>query len=363
MQTKWIGYRVKGFVALADRALYWDMICKTAEQRYKILLFWQRHGLAGAAHCRWRPAARLDAAPTRPKQLRQRQWPAPLIAEIRRLRGLHPNLGKEKLAPFIERFCQTQRLPAPSARTIGRLIADAPDKMRGVPQRVPSRFGQGFVRPHRERKPKNYRAGVPGACIAWDSIERRRDGMRRYLISCTDLASRFAFSLGVKHLSSNQALLAWQLSQIVFPATTQRVLSDNGQEFAKHFHAALTEHGIVHWHTFPRTPKMNAHAQRFNRTLQDEFVDYYEDLLFDDLPQFNQRLLDYLFWFNAERPHHALTCKPRLISSPYISAQSARCIGPVHNLDASERRDYCALQTCAGRHWPQALLCRHWRRP
>ena len=323
MQTRWIGYRVKGFIAVADRALYWDMICKTAEQRYKILLFWRRHGLAATQEAygvarrtlyAWR--AQLTAGggkphgltprSTRPTKVRQRQWPTALIAEIRRWRGLHPNLGKEKLAPFIERFCQIQRLAVPSARTIGRLIADAPDKMRGVPQRVPSRFGQGSVRPHRERKPKNYRAGVPGACIAWDSIERRRDGMRRYLISCTDLASRFAFSLGVKHLSSHQALWAWQLSQIVFPATTERVLSDNGQEFAKHFHAALTEHGIVHWHTFPRTPKMNAHAERFNRTLQDEFVDYHEDLLFDDLPQFNQRLLDYLYWFNAERPHHAL---------------------------------------------------------
>ena len=28
---------------------------------------------------------------------------------------------------------------------------------------------------------------------------------------------------------------------------------------------------------------MNAHAERFNRTLQEQFVDYHEDLLFDDL--------------------------------------------------------------------------------
>ena len=339
MQTRWIGYRVRGFLALADRALYWDMICKTADERYKILLFWQRHGLGATQEAygvarrtlyAWRAQLaagggkphRLTPRSTRPKQVRQRQWPAAVVAEVRRLRGLHPNLGKEKLAPFIARFCQTQRLPVPSARTIGRLIADAPDKMRGVPQRVPSRFGTAPRRPLRERKPKGYRAGVPGECIAWDSIERRRDGMRRYLISCTDLASRFAFSLGVKHLSSHQAHLAWQLSQIVFPAATQRVLSDNGQEFAKHFHAALNERGIVHWHTFPRTPKMNAHAERFNRTLQDEFVDYHEDLLFGDLPQFNQRLLDYLYWFNAERPHHALRLQTPLdILAQYIGPE------------------------------------------
>ena len=38
--------RVPGFSRVADRALYWSMICRTAEERYKILAFWDRHGLA-----------------------------------------------------------------------------------------------------------------------------------------------------------------------------------------------------------------------------------------------------------------------------------------------------------------------------
>ena len=74
----------------------------------------------------------------------------------------------------------------------------------------------------------------------------------------------------------------------------------------------MTEHGAVHWHTFPRSPKMNAHCERFNRTVQEEFVDVHEELLFYDLPRFNDRLLDWLYWFNAERPHHALGLKTPL---------------------------------------------------
>ncbi len=31
---------------------------------------------------------------------------------------------------------------------------------------------------------------------------------------------------------------------------------------------------------------MNAHNERFNRTLQESFVDYYEDLLFTDMKLF-----------------------------------------------------------------------------
>jgi transposase InsO family protein len=323
MQIRCIGYRIKGFLAVADRALYWDMICKSAEQRLNVLRFWERHGLAATQEAfgvsrrtlfAWRAQLRrgegkphtLAPQSTRPKRLRRRGWPQPLIEQIRRLRAEHPNLGKEKLFPFIQRFCGQHALTTPSVRTIGRLIADAPDKMRHSGLRS-SRFHQGRVkRLIRDRKPKGYRAENPGDCVAWDSIERRHNGMKRYLITCTDLASRFAFALGVKHLSSRQARLAYQLQQLLFPTPVRRVLSDNGHEFAKEFHQPLRAEGIVHWHTFPRTPKMNAHCERFNRTVQEEFVDRHEDLFFYDLPRFNHYLLDWIGWFNAERPHHGL---------------------------------------------------------
>jgi len=323
VQIKWIGYGIEGFKRVADRALYWDMICSSAEQRLKVLQFWERHGLSATQEAfgvsrrtlfAWQAQLRrgkgqphtLAPGSTRPHRLRRRKWPEPLILEIRRLRTAHPNLGKEKLYPFIQRFCRLRRLPVPSVRTIGRLIADAPDKMRYTMRRV-SRFPQGCVqRNTRARKPKGYRPEAPGDCVAWDSIERRRDGIRRYLITCTDLASRFAFALGVRTLSSHQAHLAWQIHQTLFPARVQHVLSDNGKEFALYFHKALTDQRIEHWHTFPRTPKMNAHCERFNRTVQEEFLDVHEELLFYDLPQFNLRLLSWLAWFNSERPHHAL---------------------------------------------------------
>ncbi len=53
---------------------------------------------------------------------------------------------------------------------------------------------------------------------------------------------------------------------------------------------------------------MNALNERFNRTVQEEFVDYHEDLLLDDPRTFNHRLLDYLQRYNSERPHLALNC-------------------------------------------------------
>ena len=37
---------------------------------------------------------------------------------------------------------------------------------------------------------------------------------------------------------------------------------------------------------------MNAHCERFNRTLQTQFVDDHENHLFDALDLFNQKLAD-----------------------------------------------------------------------
>jgi transposase InsO family protein len=54
----------------------------------------------------------------------------------------------------------------------------------------------------------------------------------------------------------------------------EHVLTDNGSEFKKEFYEQVNHH----WHTYLRTPKMNAHCERFNRTLQDELLD---DNLYD----------------------------------------------------------------------------------
>lgn len=43
MRIRRVGYLVKGFLAVADRALCWSMISADAEQRYRILCFREKH--------------------------------------------------------------------------------------------------------------------------------------------------------------------------------------------------------------------------------------------------------------------------------------------------------------------------------
>jgi transposase InsO family protein len=198
--------------------------------------------------------------------------------------------------------CQAQALVGPSVRTIGRRIADSPNQRRWVPYRSIVRSGKRYTRPKRTRKPKRLVAYTPGECLAWDSIQRVRDGIHRHLITCTDLNRRFGCAVAVKPLASARASLAWDISQCLLPSPLKRM--DNGAECAKH--QAVRAQGLLHWHPYPKTPKMHAHGARFNRTLQDACVDDHEDLLFSDLIGFNDRLLDWVRWYNTQRPHHSL---------------------------------------------------------
>jgi len=63
------------------------------------------------------------------------------------------------------------------------------------------------------------------------------------------------------------------------------------------------------WHycfTYPPCPEMNAYNERFNRTVQEEFMDCHEELLLGDVRGFNEHLLSYLECYNGERPHWGL---------------------------------------------------------
>lgn len=48
---------------------------------------------------------------------------------------------------------------------------------------------------------------------------------------------------------------------------------------------------------------MSAQIESFNRTIQEDFIDWNLDLLFTDIDKFNQKLVNWLLWYNAQRAH------------------------------------------------------------
>jgi transposase InsO family protein len=353
MQVHHVGYRIRGFYRVAKLWHLWEMTPKDAQRRLQILRFWDRHGLQATRDAfgvsrrtlyRWKKALRdqggnpaaLAARPSAPERRRTPKTDPRLVAEIRRRRSLYPNLGKEKLHVLLAPWCQEKGIALPSASTIGRIIARAPDKMRHTPTRLDTRGRHRPLKRHpKPRKPKGVRP-APFELLACDTIERIRDGLRRYLVTFIDPASDFAFAWAIPTKHTRHTTTALNLALSLLPKIPKWALSDNGSEFEAEYAEALEQAGIQRWYTYPKSPRMNAHVERFNRTIQESFVDYHEDLLFTDLDRFNQKLADWLVFYNAERPHHSGGQLPLTIPPPN-STRVPKVVDSYNNLSKQNR--------------------------
>ncbi len=317
-RLRYIGYRVRGFNKMVVLANQYLNMSKTTKIKLDTLAFARKHGVAAALdHTRisratfyeWQRRFREGGVDElannygyQPK--RSNTWPPALITKIRSWRQQRPNIGAGKLVCLLPEWCQQRGLPLPSQSTLSRIIADDPDKMRCKPSRsVPKRPRHGAPR---ERKDTRFVAGRRGECVAFDTLVRIVDGRRFYWHVGIDLFSRFSLvSVDTSAASASSARL-FTAMQNILGTRIEKVLTDNGSEFAKDFHRVVTANGSTHWYTYPRKPQMNAHCERFNRTLWEEFGCHMRHLLVKDMPAFNAKLIEWLAWYNLERPHYAL---------------------------------------------------------
>jgi transposase InsO family protein len=345
IQSKYRG--IKGFVTVYNRAVrYAYMITAEATRRLKILEHWKKHSLEStidafeiSERTLWNWKGRLDAGGGKPESLnsgkrtpqtkRKRIWDVRILEEIRKLRIDHPNLGKEKIYPLLLDFCDAFGFgECPKPKTIGRLITDM-GGLRTFPQKV-THFGK-VKRTNRQkvlRKPKDLIPTHPGHVVALDTIEKQRNGRRMYLLTAIDIYTRTTFSIATKSHSSKTFAHFFFLIMGMFPYEIKHVLTDNGSEFKKFLDELLKKNKITHYHTYPKTPKMNAHCESFNGTIQEEFVDYNVNLLFDDTTTFNEKMKEYLMFYNVKRVHWAfknkLTPLEVLTASEYYQKQLSR---------------------------------------
>lgn len=325
---------IKGFVNLYEYGLrYKYMITEKAKYKYKILVFWEKHGLQATLDAfsikrrtlfNWkkqfnqegRKPEALNEKKKTPKTKRKRIWPEKTIAEIKRLRWTYPNLGKDKIYPELKEFCDKEQLECPGISTIGRLVKDL-GGLRIFPQKISPVTGR--IKPIKRkkvlRKPKDLKPTYPGHLVSLDTIEKHINGIRRYIITFEDIYTRFGFAWATKSHASKAAKEFFDYCRKVFPFGFKFVLTDNGSEFKKHFNEELNRLHMIHYHTYPKQPKMNAHVERFNRTIQEEFVDFHINELI--IPEtFNRKLIDWLIWYNTRRVHYAF--KNKLSPVQYI---------------------------------------------
>ena len=311
----------RGFITVWERVLRFRyMITEKAKERCRILAFWERHGDGAVNEAfgvsrrtlfRWQRAlwtndGKLEALNRRssaPFRRRRRETHPAVALRIIALRTEHPRLGKDKIHSLMAREGYRG-----SVSTVGRILSDL-KKQGKIPLRVRyslyANTGTLIERKQRKRKkklrrPKGYRV------LEVDTVVRFIDGVKRYILTGVDTEKRTAFAACYTNHGSLSAADFLRRAREVLPDCPDAVQTDNGSEFALHFALAAKECGLAHFHTYPRSPKMNAHVERFNRTLDEEFLAYHRALLRDDVRAFNDKLIDWLLWYNGERPHHAL---------------------------------------------------------
>lgn len=281
-------------------------------RRVQILGFWSEHGEKATRDAfrvsrrtlfRWQRALSeaqgklpsLDPKSTAPKSRRTRIYNPVYLEKVINLRKQHRRLGKKKLAVLLH----------VSDSYAGRTIADL--KRRGLLpayERITiTKTGKTRVNPLRKR-PKLRRRVKKG--IEIDTVVRFSVAVKRYIYTAIDVERRFAFAGAYESHSSRSAadFLAKLKDVAPFPITALQ--TDNGSEFAKYFSDACSTLKITQYHTYPRSPKMNAHIERFNRTLSEDFIEERRTLLVTDIDRFNEQLVDWLLWYNTERPHESL---------------------------------------------------------
>jgi putative transposase len=287
---------------------------KEVERRVKVLGFWEEHGEKATKDAfgvsrrtlyRWGKVLRenhgklpsLDPKSTAPQRCRKRIYDAAYLEKVLALRLAHRKLGKKKIATLLN----------VSESYAGRTIFDL--KRRGLlpayARITTTRTGRLRVNVQRKRKklrrPKEVKRG-----IEIDTVVRFSVSVKRYIYTAIDLERRFAFAGAYESHSSKSAADFLKKLKTVAPFPITHLQTDNGSEFAKYFSDACRSLSIVQYHTYPHTPKMNAHIERFNRTISEDFIEERRLLLVTDIDRFNEELVAWLLWYNAERPHESL---------------------------------------------------------
>jgi transposase InsO family protein len=143
-----------------------------------------------------------------------------------------------------------------------------------------------------------------GFLLCLDTIVRYWQGKKRYILTAIDRHTKVAFArMYTTHTSSSARDFLRRL-HFLLDGKIENVQTDNGTEFHQHFDAACDALGLEHYWSRVKTPKDNAVSERFNRTLQDEFLSFGN--MTPDAVEFNRRLTEWLVEYNFRRPHQSL---------------------------------------------------------
>ena len=311
----------KGVRKMVSHTRLFDM-SEVAKERKRIIDFYNVHGEKTTTEAFgvgrktifvWKRRLKLKGLfglvpySTAPKRKRTMIVNEKVLLFIKSLREKYPNLGKSKIKIILDQFCLQQRLPVYSEAKIGRIIKFYRlfyQKQGKLYHNPTSKYATNRHKSKRLRikySPKPTDFGY----IQMDTVTRLVDGTKYYFWTAVDTKGKFALSLPYKHLNSTNTVDFMKKLIYVSPSKITIVQTDNGLEFLGEFEKHLSIQKIKHIFTYPRCPKINGVVERFNRTLNEQFILPNLHIIHSN-KEFSTKLADFLIFYNYQRPHQAL---------------------------------------------------------
>jgi len=292
-----------------------------ARERLRLLQAWEAlrgKGLTGvecsqvlqvprATIYRWRSRWKrvgpggLEGGSRSPKRRRCPTWSPALSQAVLELREQY-GWGKDKLVILLRRAGWQV-----STSMVGRILCSL--KRRGLliepPRRPVSARKRQPKRPHAVRKPRDYPIATPGDLVQLDTLDLRPlPGLVLKQFTARDVVSRWdvvdVYSVATARTASH--FLEALKERSPFPIRAIQI--DGGSEFMGEFETACQRNALQLFVLPPRSPKLNGHVERAQRTHTEEFWERYDGDL--DLPSLRPALHDWERLYNTFRPHQAL---------------------------------------------------------
>ena len=249
-----------------------------------------------------------------------------VIEYIQKLREEHYRLGKRKIKVLLDRYCFNLRIETISVSTIGKVIKRNHlfFQKQGRLYHNPN-SGWAKRKPAKRLRVRYSPKPTEFGHLQMDTVLKMIEGVKSYLYSAIDIKLKFALSLAYPKLNSQNTLDFFKKVELVYPLKIKSIQTDNGLEFLGIFEPYLKRQNIPHFFIYPRCPRINGVVERYQRTLQEEFLNPNLDLIHQ--PQlFNDKLAEYLLFYNLERPHQALGFKSPLGYLVAEGYQSQMCV-------------------------------------
>jgi len=293
-------------------------ISSEAKRRLKWLDWWVAHGRNVRLTCRhfgispdtfyrWKKRFRpgylktLESLSSKPHSVRKSGISSLTIDLIVKLRREDMGLSKYKLNQILKRdFGITL-----SSSTIGRILEKKGlIKEANLAKSLKKRKKLNYVIP-RIRASFNLRYKFPGYLVQIDTKHLIILGRKFYQFTGIDCYSKLSFSF-VYTVGSSSSARDFLLRLInFFPFPVKSIQTDNGSEYLLYFHQECTKKGIVHYFSYPKTPKDNALVERFIQTTEYELW-LFDETLIPEIDYLNKKISVWISRYNTYRPHQSL---------------------------------------------------------